>query len=103
MIYRKAGKSPSPFLIKIYVPPCLGKIVPSSAQHRAPQRAATPQRAQIRRERSQEPTLTSMKLAVMKIPEPMIVPTTKQVVPTRMIIDDAVFIIEYLYLIQALV
>ena len=64
--------------------------MPSSAQHRAPNRAATPHRAQVMRDRHQEPTLTSMKLAVMKIPEPMMVPTTKQVVPTVMITTDMV-------------
>ena len=67
--------------------------MPSSAQHRAPHRAATPDRAQVRRDRHQEPTLTSMKLAVMKIPEPMMVPTTKQVVPTKIETTDVVILL----------
>ena len=54
----------------------------SSAQQRAPQRAAIPDSAQMRRERPHEPTLRSMKFAVMKIPEPIIVPTTNEVAPT---------------------
>ena len=66
----------------MYVPPCLVKTVASSAQHRAPHRAARPDRPQIMRDRPQEPTLRSIKLAVMKMPEPMIVPTTKDVAPT---------------------
>ena len=60
----------------------MGKIVDSSAQQSAPQRAARPDRAQMRRDRPQEPTLRSMKFAVMKIPEPIIVPITKEVAPT---------------------
>ena len=35
------------------------------------------------RERPQEPALARMELAVMKIPEPMMVPVTKEVAPTE--------------------
>ena len=65
------------------------------AQERAPQRAATPENPQIASATPQDPTadnldidrerfnhFTHMKFAVMKIPDPITVPITKDVAPT---------------------
>ena len=59
-------------------------MVASSAQHSAPLMASRPEMSQTRRDKNQEPTSFNMKLAVMKIPDPMIVPVTNDVAPTEM-------------------
>ena len=69
--------------MKMYVPPCLGNTVASSAQQRPPARARSPDTSQTSRHTPQEPTARRMELAVMKIPDPTMVPVTKEVAPTE--------------------
>ena len=68
--------------MKIYVPPCLGNIVASSAKQRLPARAASPLRAHMTRVIAHDPTWSIIVLAVIKIPDPIIVPVTNEVAPT---------------------
>ena len=68
--------------MKMYCPPCFGKIVDSSDQHRPPAKANSPLTNQTIRHIPHDPTLRSIELEVIKIPEPMMVPVTKEVVPT---------------------
>ena len=69
--------------MKMYVPPCLGNTVASSAQQRPPARARSPDTSQTSRHTPQDPTARRIELAVMKIPDPTIVPVTKEVDPTE--------------------
>ena len=55
----------------------------SSAQQRPPVSARSPDTSQTSRARPQEPTARRIELAVMKIPDPMMPPVTKEVAPTK--------------------
>ena len=55
----------------------------SSAQQRLPASARSPDISQTSRARPQEPTARRMEFAVMKIPDPMMVPVTKEQAPTE--------------------
>ena len=68
--------------MKMYCPPCFARIVDNSDQQRPPAKANNPLTNQTNRDMPQDPTFSSMELEVMKMPEPIMVPATNDVVPT---------------------
>src|SRR6185369_702446 len=66
-----------------YCPPARGHIAASSAQHSAPVIVSTPASAQAASSQPGEPTRRDDSAEVIKIPEPIIEPTTIMVASSR--------------------
>src|SRR5919107_3807003 len=71
-------------LRKTYWPPARGHIAASSAQHSAPVIVSTPARAQAAKSQPGDPTKRDDSAEVMKIPDPIIDPTTIMVASSRL-------------------
>src|SRR5215211_8954751 len=71
-------------LRKTYCPPARGHIAASSAQQSAPVMVSTPARAQAARSQPGDPTKRDDSAEVMKIPDPIIDPTTIIVASSRL-------------------
>src|SRR5829696_8228505 len=71
-------------LRKTYWPPARGHMAASSAQHSAPVIVSTPARAQAASSQPGDPTRRDDSAEVMKIPEPIIEPTTIIVASSRL-------------------
>src|SRR5678815_1108898 len=69
---------------KTYWPPARGHIAASSAQHSAPVMVSTPASAQATSSQPGEPTRRDDSADVMKIPDPIIEPTTIIVASSRL-------------------
>src|SRR5262245_11880130 len=73
---RKPNEGPYASLRKTYCPPARGHIAASSAQHSAPVMVNTPAIAQAAISQPGDPTSLADSAEVMKIPDPIIDPTT---------------------------
>src|SRR5258705_6948027 len=80
---RKPIEGPYASRRKTYCPPARGHIAATSAQHRAPVIVSTPARAHATSSHPGAPTSRDDSAEVMKIPDPIIDPTTIIVASTR--------------------
>ena len=74
---RKAGSGPKASYRYEYSPPDFGIMVPISQKHKEPRRASKPHPAQTTKLEPTEPVCSRTPLGDMKIPEPIITPTTR--------------------------
>src|SRR5215213_4988162 len=81
---RKPIVGPYASLRKTYWPPARGHIAASSAQHSAPVIVRTPASAQAASNQPGDPTSRDDSADVIKIPEPIIEPTTIIVASSRL-------------------
>src|SRR5215212_7220947 len=81
---RNPMDGPYASLRKTYWPPARGHIAANSAQHKAPVIVSTPARAQAARSQPGDPTRRDDSADVMKIPDPIIEPTTIVVASSRL-------------------
>src|SRR6266404_2117693 len=80
---RKPIEGPKASRRKTYCPPARGHIAASSAQHRAPVIVRTPARAQATSSQPGAPTSLEDSAETIKIPEPIIEPTTIMVASNK--------------------